>query len=39
MARKRLGDVLRERKHIAIEDLERTLAEQAQSFVHRSLAA
>ena len=31
MARKRLGDVLRERKHIAIEDLERTLAEQAQS--------
>src|SRR2546423_8307322 len=31
MARRRLGDVLRERKHIAIEDLEKTLAEQSQT--------
>jgi type IV pilus assembly protein PilB len=28
MAKKRLGDVLRERKHISVEDLERTLEEQ-----------
>jgi type IV pilus assembly protein PilB len=29
MGRKRLGDVLRERKHITIEDLDKALAEQA----------